>query len=106
MSLSRLSDLNISDPILRGHFYLRILDYIKKGSSELISYTIKTDEEYRYDLASQRVFGTHSLAWLVALVAGNVDMSDALPVGETLKFPSAAWIRQDMRDFIDEMGIS
>ncbi|EGQ7810299.1 baseplate protein [Vibrio parahaemolyticus] len=104
--LSRLSDLNITDPILRGHFYLRIMEYVKKGSSELTSYTIKIDEEYRYDLASQRAFGTPSLDWLIALVAGNIDMSYPLPLGETLKFPTPAWIRQDMRDFMDEMGIT
>lgn len=106
MKLSRLSDRNIKDPIIRAIFYQRILEHVNKGSSDLVTYTIKIDEEYRYDLASMRAFSTVDLDWLIALVAGNIDMSYPLPIGEPLKLPTASWIRQAMRDFIDEMRLT
>lgn len=105
MAISRLSDLQIEDPILRAVFYQRVMDYISVNFADLNPYTIKIDEAYRYDLASMRAFNSKELAWLVALVAGNADMTEPLPIGETLYFPSAAWVRQDMREFIEDMGL-
>ncbi len=105
MSISRLSDQNISDPILRAVFYRRIIAYVESPLSKVSEYTIKPDETYRPDLVSYRQFNTKELSWLVALVSDVDDVADPLPVGEVIYLPSAAWIRRELRAFIDELGL-
>ncbi|MBU2968772.1 hypothetical protein KO527_05340 [Pseudoalteromonas sp. C2R02] len=89
--LSRLSDENIADPILRGVMYRKLLA-LKKD--DWMDYVIKVDEEFRPDLVSHRIYGTPSCRWLVMLVAGNSDELDPLPVATKLLFPPANIIRQ------------
>lgn len=105
-NLSRLSDLNISDPIIRSHYYQRIIQYIESPDAELTPYTIKTDEEYRPDLAAYRALGSAELDWLVALVCEVDDVANPLPVGLEFDFPMAGWVRISMREFMDEFGLS
>jgi hypothetical protein len=104
--LSRLSDLNIEDVILRASFYRRVIDYVESPLSEdLTTYTLKPDETYRPDLVSFRAFSTKELAWLVALVCDCDDMANPLPIGEQITLPSAVWVRRELRAFMDEMGL-
>ncbi|CAH0543005.1 hypothetical protein [Vibrio marisflavi] len=105
-SIPRLSDQNISDPILRAHYYKIVNDYINSTSSELVTYIIQMSEEYRPDLVSYRVFGSKDLAWLVCLASDLDDTADPLPVGETIYMPTAAWIRRSMRQFLTDMGLA
>lgn len=103
--LSRLSDRNIEDPILRASYYRLVLDYLNSKNAETIAYTIKMDEEFRADLASYRCYSTSELEWLFYLVCETVDPVDGIPVGETLTLPTASWVRRSMRQFMDESGI-
>lgn len=103
--LSRLSDLNIEDDILRASYYQRVTQYLDSPSSSLTDYDLKIDEEYRPDLVSYRFYGTVELSWLVCLVCEVDDAADPLPVGETIYLPDAAWIRRSMRQFMDELGL-
>ena len=103
--LSRLSDLNIEDPILRAHYYQRIIEHIESPSSDLKVHEIKINEEYRPDLVASRAFGSKELAWLVGLCCDVEDPMDPLPVGEKIYMPQASWVRRSMRQFMDEMGL-
>lgn len=106
MTLSRLSDLNISDPIYRAHYYQLVMAHVKEiGNTELQSYTLKPDETYRPDLVSYRVFGTPDLEWLISLVCDVPDPAEPLPIGLEIKVPSATWVRSSMRQFMDDMGL-
>ncbi len=103
--ISRLSDLNIEDPVLRASYYRLVLDYLNEKDAETISYTIKLDEEFRADLASYRCYSSSELSWLFYLVCEVADPFDGLPVAEELVLPPAAWIRRSMRQFMDEQGL-
>ncbi len=103
--LSRLSDQNITDDLLRAEFYRIVLSYMGTAGREVTTYTIKLDETYRPDLASYRAFGTKDLDWLICLICELVDPADELPVGEDIELPSAAWVRRAMRQFMDDMGL-
>lgn len=104
-ALSRFSDQNIDDDVLRGVFYNRILAYVADPTAQVTKHDIKHDEEYRPDLVSYRLYNTPDLRWLVLLMCDVQDEADPLPVAETVSFPSSVWVRQAMRDFISEMGI-
>ena len=101
--IPRLSDQNISDPILRASYYQMIREYIATHQSELIAYTVHEHDAYRYDLVSYRIYNTVALDWLIALVADRTDMIESLPVGQIIYLPKASYIRQSMRQFIDEI---
>ncbi len=104
-NLSRLSDLNIDDPILRANFYRLVLDYLSSKGAETIDYVVKLDEEYRPDLAAYRAFGSSELSWLIMLVGEVDDPFYGLPVGYVLTLPNKAWIRRTMRQFMDSVGL-
>jgi hypothetical protein len=103
--LSRLSDLNIEDDILRAVYYQQVSEYMDKPDSDLSEYDLKEDEEYRPDLVSFRFYGTADLDWLVALACEQDDMAEPLPVGESIYLPPAAWVRRTMRQFMDDLGL-
>lgn len=103
-ALSRLSDLNIEDDILRADFYQRILTYIKEPDADVHPRDIRPDEEWRMDLVAYRLYRTAELRWIVSLICGVEDEADPLPVGETFFFPTSAWIRREMRQFLDEVS--
>lgn len=104
MSLSRLSDLNITDSILRAGYYQKVVDHSCDVDSDLTEHTIKQDEQYRPDLVASRL-GDAQLAWMVLLICEVDDPADPLPVGETVYFPQASWIRRSMREYMDELGL-
>ena len=104
--LSRLSDQNIGDVVFRALYYQEVLAFIDEaGNTELKTYEIKVDEEYRPDLASYRATGTDELSWLICLVCDVADSMDGLPVGDEIYLPSPVWIRSSMRAFIDKHGL-
>lgn len=102
--ISRLSDLNIEDDVLRADFYQRVLQYINSPNAEVTVRVIRPDEEWRQDLVSSRLYATVELRWLVALICDVEDDADPLPVAESFKFPPSSWIRREMRRFIDEVS--
>ncbi len=103
--LSRLSDQNIEDPILRGEYYRVIFDYLSSKDAETLNYTIKPDESFRPDLAARRAYGNSELAWLITLMGEVDDPYYGLTVGDTLTLPTSAWVRRSMRQFMDEVGL-
>lgn len=103
--ISRLSDLNIEDDILRSVYYQSVIDYIDKPDSNLSEYDLKEDEAYRPDLVSFRFYGTPDLDWLICLVCEIDDMAEPLPVGESIYLPPSAWVRRTMRQFMDDLGL-
>lgn len=102
--LSRLSDLNIEDDILRADFYQIIIKYLSNSNRIVKAKVINPDEEWRHDLVSFRVYGTPDLRWMVGLICGVEDEAKPLPVGDLFYFPAATYIRREMRRFIDEVS--
>lgn len=101
-TLHRLSDMNIPDDLLRADFYAIVIKHIKDPSSDVVTRSIRPDEQYRPDLVSYRLYSTVELRWLVSLVCDVEDESEPLPVGETYRFPTSSWLRREMRRFINE----
>jgi len=93
-NLSRLSDLNIDDPILRNIMHR---DLLASDKTDWIARSMAVDEEYRPELASYRIYGTPECRWVVLLIAGLTDELDALPVGEPLLYPPAHLIRKKIK---------
>lgn len=105
-SLSRLSPLNIEDEILRGYLFKTVLAYANdKTNPNYKEYEIKQDEEYRPDLASQRIYSTPDLRWVVSLLADVEDEAEPLPVGSVFRFPPIAWLREQVRHFAEGGGL-
>lgn len=99
---SRLSDLNIEDDIVRAYFYGDVLAYSQdKSKTDCTDRAVLLDEVYRPDLLAYRVYGNPDLRWLVSLVADVEDEADPLPVGQVLRFPPAAWLRERIRYYTD-----
>lgn len=105
-TLSRLSPLNIKDEILRGYLFRRVLEYAADSTNtEYIEHEIKVDEEYRPDLASQRIYSTPDGRWVVSLLADVEDEAEPLPVGSVFRFPPVYWLREQIRHFADGGGL-
>lgn len=105
MTTSRLSDTKIADPVIRSYLYMDIIKAIRNNSVNCTPYEIKEDERYRPDLVSQRVYGSTSSRWLVKLLCGVEDEELPLPVGTTLLFPEAGYIRERIRHFENGGGL-
>jgi hypothetical protein len=94
--LSRLSDDNIPDPIIRHAMYRELLT---SDQTDWVTRSIATDEEYRPDIISYRLYGTPECRWLILLIAGVVDEIDPLPVGSSFLFPPKHEIRKKIKAF-------
>lgn len=104
--LSRLSDMQIEDDIIRSLLYADVLAHCRDDSEQdVVTHDVMLDEEYRPDLLAFRVYGTDVMRWAVSLVADVEDESDPLPVGVKLRLPSAAWVRERIRHYMDGGGI-
>ena len=55
MSISRLDDRNVSDPIIRAYMHRAVVAKCNSYDSDLIPHDIAQDEIYRPDLIAQRV---------------------------------------------------
>lgn len=99
--LSRLSDLNIKDDIIRAYLYRTIIDAINNLTVECANYEIKADEAFRADLVSYRIYGTVEAKWLVMLLCDVEQDFDPLPVGTDILFPPADFIREQIRHFAE-----
>lgn len=105
-SLPRLSDLQIEDDVLRAMLYSDVLALVAEpGQSDVFQYDILLDEEYRPDLTAYRAYGSTVMRWVISLVADIEDEADPLPVGEVLRLPSPAWVRERIRHYTDGGGI-
>lgn len=103
MSISRLDDRNVSDPIIRAYMHQAIVAKCNSYDSDLIPHDITQDEIYRPDLIAQRVWGTDELRWVITRVCGQEDESEALPVGKALFLPELAWIREQINIYSTSM---
>lgn len=104
--LSRLSELNVEDDILRAYLFSAVLAHVADGTNdELLEYEIRQDEAFRRDLAAYRVYGNADLRWVFSVVADVEDEADPLPVGTVLLLPTAAWLRETIRHFADGGGL-
>lgn len=97
MTVSRLSDLSVEDDIKRVRLYQQILNFIRDNPGDCRSYEVKADEEFRVDLASNRIYGTQELDWLVLLICNMDDMLAGLPVGFSILLPPLATVRRLIR---------
>lgn len=103
----RLDDRCIEDPIIRSYLHREVIAQSQRfDDASNIQYTIKLDEAYRADLVAYRVYKNSALRWVVKLVAGHEHEMEALPVGDDLTLPSAAWIRDRVRHYADTPEIS
>lgn len=94
--LSRLSDQNIEDPIIRNAMYR---DLMASDKSDWTTRAIAVDEELRPDIASYRVYGTVECRWVISLVAGVTDELEPLPVGVPQSYPPANVVRKSIKKF-------
>jgi hypothetical protein len=99
VSFSNLDDRQIDDPIIRAYMRKVVLEMCNSYDENLTSHYVTSDEVYRPDLLSYRVYGTADLRWVVLLAGGVEDEAEGLAEGELLKFPPAAWIREQIRKF-------
>lgn len=105
MTVSRLSDTQISDVIIRSYLYRDILKAIRESKVDTTPYEIKQDEEYRADLVAHRVYGSIAARWLVLLLCSIEDEERPLPVGAVIRFPPAGYVRERIRHFENGGGI-
>lgn len=103
MSESRLSDMSISDDILRVTLYKKVLSYLSDAdnSDSIITYEIKEDEQSRPELLAYRVYGSPDLRWLVMLVTGNDDEFAAVSAGYEIDLPPLSVVRSYIREVRD-----
>jgi hypothetical protein len=99
MTLSRLSDEQIADVIIRAYLYKDILSALRDNTIESTPYEIKQDERFRPDLVSQRVYGSTAARWLVKLLCNIEDEEQPLPVGSVIRFPPVGYVRERIRHF-------
>lgn len=99
MSLSRLDNQQISDPIQRSYLHRIVRDKALTYDLDLITHYIAVDEAYRPDLVSYRNYKTPDLQWVVTLVYGNEDPAAAMSPGTEIRLPPLAWIREQIRHF-------
>lgn len=104
--LSRLSDMQIEDDVIRSMLYSDVLAHCREeGEADVLTHDVLLDEVYRPDLVAYRVYGNPVMRWAVSLVADVEDESEPLPVGVALRLPSAAWVRERIRHYMDGGGI-
>lgn len=100
MAFKRTDELLIDDPIIRS--YLR-REIVKKSEDfsddDTFTWDINVDEEYRPDLLSFRAYGTEHLRWVPSLLCKLDGETDPLPVGDTIRLPSAKWIVERIRHY-------
>jgi hypothetical protein len=99
MTISRLSDEQIKDVIIRSYLYRDILTALRDNTITSTAYEIKHDERFRPDLVSQRVYSSTAARWLVKLLCGIEDEEQALPIGTVIRFPSVSYLRERIRHF-------
>lgn len=101
-NLSRLSDEQVTDPIIRSYLYRDILQAINNGTTPVTEYEIKQDEYFRPDLVSFRAYGTTDLRWLIKLLCDVDDEEDPLPAGSNIYLPEPAFVRDRIRHFAED----
>ncbi|GAB1077914.1 baseplate wedge protein 53 [Shewanella algae] len=101
IQLSRLSDLQIADDVIRSYLYREILTGITTSNVKTTQYEIKGDEMYRPDLVSFRVYGHTELRWLVCLLCSVEDEEEPLPVSSVISFPDPTYIRDLIRHYAE-----
>ncbi|PLR30021.1 baseplate protein [Chimaeribacter californicus] len=99
MTISRLDDRNVTDPILRAYMRQEIMTKAMSYDSDLLTYDILADEIYRPELIAYRIWGTGELRWVVTLVCGLEDECDAMEEGTEITVPTLAWIREQINTF-------
>ena len=97
--ISRLDDRNIDEPIIRAYMRQAVMTKAQSYDSDLLTYDILSDEIYRPDLIAFRIWGTHELRWVITLVCGLEDESEAMIEGTELTVPSLSWIREQINAF-------
>lgn len=105
MTVSRISDEQVTDLVIRAYLYRHIIRALSRGEVDTQAYEIKHDEKYRPDLVSYRVYGTTEARWLVKLLCGIEDEETALPIGTVVRFPPVGFVRERIRHFADGGGL-
>lgn len=98
-TISRLDDRSIEDPIIRAYMRQAVMEKAQSYDSDLLIYDIQSDEVYRPDLIAYRIWGTGELRWVITLVCGLEDESEAMAEGTELTVPTLAWIREQINAF-------
>lgn len=99
--LSRLSPLNIQDELIRARFYLEIRQGQAESNIEWDEYEISLDELLMPELIAFRYYGTQQLKQIVTVAAGLDDMRGVLQAGSVIRLPSAKWVRQRIRHYME-----
>lgn len=104
---SRLDDRSIEDPIIRTFLHKEVLAQCQLSDSDNnIQYEIKLDEVFRTDLAAYRCWGNMDLRWVFRLLAGHESLDEEMTPGTVYTVPSAAWIRDRVRHYVDDPQIT
>lgn len=99
---SRLSPLNIPDPLLRVELYREIraaqTDRTKR-SSDWGSYVIQPADCLFPELVAYKVYGLDTLKWVVMMAVALDDPRERLQAGQTIWLPKTSWLRERIRSY-------
>ncbi len=98
---SRLSPYSIADDLIRAELYREVRDGAEAQVEGWSEYEIQPDERLMPELVAYRAYGTDDLKWVVLIVGALDNFREPLNVGETVRLPPLAWIRQRIRHYAD-----
>lgn len=96
--LSRLSPYNIIDDLRRTELYRDIRN--NQSNIKWFEYVIQPCDILSPDLIAYKVYGNAELKWLILIASGVDDMREQLLAGTSIRLPSSAWIRQQIKKYI------
>lgn len=96
--MHRLNALSITDDLIRAELYRRVRE--GQSNPEWTEYTTDDTDRLRPEGIAYKVYGVDftALKWIVCIAAGLDDWRDELEPNITIRLPSAAWIRKQIRE--------
>ena len=99
---TRLSPLNITDPLLRAELFreIRLAQTDRKyRGDEWGYYTIQPADIYSPELIAWKAYGVDTLKWVVMAAAGLDDTRELLEAGKRIYLPTTVWIRERIKHY-------
>ncbi len=99
---SRLSPLNITDPLLRAELFreIRLAQTDKKyRGDEWGYYIIQPADIYSPELIAWKAYAVDTLKWVVMAAAGLDDTRELLEAGKRIYLPTTVWIRERIKHY-------
>lgn len=94
---SRMSPLQIEDPLIRVELYREIRNYQETPPDDWTEYEIQAADALMPELIAYKVYKLDTLKWVVMIAAGLDDPRERLEVGSIIHLPPAVWIRERIK---------